>query len=83
MENQRIELIGEELLRIDEVVPLVGKIGKSTWRRWVSDGKAPKPEKRGGSTFWKLSDIKAFVKGDWRAENPDNQPTPASCCGAQ
>ena len=74
---------GGELLRIDEVVPLVGKIGKSTWRRWVSDGKAPKPEKRGGSTFWKLSDIKAFVKGDWRAENPDNQPTPASCCGAQ
>ena len=82
MNTRRID-IGEELLRIDEVVPLVGGIGKSTWRRWVSNGQAPKPEKRGGSTFWKLSDIKAFIKGDWRAENPDNQPTPASCCGAQ
>ena len=81
MNTRRID-IGEELLRIDEVVPLVGGIGKSTWRRWVSNGKAPKPEKRGGSTFWKLSDIKAFIKGDWRAD-PDNQPTPASCCGAQ
>lgn len=31
MQNQRID-IGEELLRIDDVVHLIGGIGKSTWR---------------------------------------------------
>lgn len=30
MGNQYIEIIGKELLRIDECVPLVGMIGKST-----------------------------------------------------
>lgn len=75
-------MVEDMLLRINEVVIRIGgengKIGKSTWRRWVANGEAPRPEKRGRSTFWKLSDIQAFIRGDWRATHQDNRPMPAS-----
>lgn len=49
-----------ELLRVNQVVELV-HIAKSTVWLWVSQNRFPKPVKIGKCTFWKLTDIQAWI----------------------
>lgn len=58
----------DKLLRLGDVLELV-PVASSTWRKWVADGIAPAKEKRGGSTFWKASEVQAFINGEWKPEN--------------
>jgi predicted DNA-binding transcriptional regulator AlpA len=49
-------------LRISQILALV-PIGKSTWWRWVAEGKAPKPLKLGAkTTVWDAEEIAAFLE---------------------
>lgn len=48
-------------LRITQVLLFI-PIGRSTWWKWVAEGKAPKPVKLGEkTTAWKVEDIRAFI----------------------
>lgn len=69
----------DRLIRLKDVLTHV-KVASSTWRKWCKDGKAPSPQKHGGSTFWRESDIKTFIAGTWAPpqSHQGNQPTPAS-----
>jgi len=55
------ELPATGYLRIHQVLHFI-PIGKSTWWKWVAEGKAPKPIKLGiKTTAWKAQDIAAFI----------------------
>lgn len=54
----------DRLLRLTEVLQIV-PVASSTWRKWSTDGTAPAKVKRGGSTFWRESDVLAFVNDEW------------------
>ena len=60
---------GDALLRIWQIIgckkrgidPLVA-VSRSTWWRWISENRAPKPLRIGSrTTVWKKSDIDAFI----------------------
>lgn len=68
--------MGEKLIKIKEVLPVVGVVS-STWRKWSKEGRAPAPIKRGRCTFWKESEVTAWIDGSWKSHQ-ENQPTPAS-----
>ena len=53
----------EKLLRLKDVLPIVN-VASSTWRRWVKEGSAPQPIKRGRCTFWRSSEIIEYVMSD-------------------
>jgi hypothetical protein len=41
--------------------PGIIPVSRSTWWEWVASGRAPQPVKIGRCTFWRESDIRAFV----------------------
>lgn len=44
-------------------IPPLIPVGRSTWWRWVRDGKAPPPIKLGPrTTAWRAEDVLAFVE---------------------
>jgi predicted DNA-binding transcriptional regulator AlpA len=48
-------------LRVNQILAII-PIGRSTWWKWVADGKAPKPIKLGPrTTAWKAEDISQFI----------------------
>jgi prophage regulatory protein len=48
-------------LRIHHVLEKI-PVGRSTWWKWVADGKAPKPIKLSPrTTAWKAQDISEFI----------------------
>lgn len=48
-------------LRINQVLALI-PIGRSTWWKWVAEGKAPEPIKLGPrTTAWAVSDISKLI----------------------
>jgi predicted DNA-binding transcriptional regulator AlpA len=48
-------------LRVSQILSVI-PIGRSTWWKWVADGKAPKPIKLGPrTTAWKAEDISQFI----------------------
>jgi prophage regulatory protein len=53
-------MIHEKLLKIDQCLEII-PIAKSTWWQGVKEGKLPQPVKIGASTFWKYSDLMAFI----------------------
>ena len=49
-------------LRVPQILKLI-PIGRSTWWRWVAEGKAPKGIKLGAkTTAWKAEDIHALIE---------------------
>jgi predicted DNA-binding transcriptional regulator AlpA len=49
-------------LRLPQILRFI-PIGKSTWWKWVAEGKAPKPVKLGvKTTAWKVEDIRALIR---------------------
>ena len=49
-------------LRVPQILKLI-PIGRSTWWRWIADGKAPKGIKLGEkTTVWKAEDINALIE---------------------
>ncbi len=49
-------------LRVNQILAII-PIGRSTWWKWVADGKAPQPVKLGPrTTAWKAGDIYQFVE---------------------
>lgn len=49
-------------LRLPQILSLV-PVGKSTWWRWVAEGKAPKPLKLGAkTTVWNAEEIAVFLE---------------------
>jgi len=68
------------LLRADEVAHLVSISTRTLWRL-VSSGQFPSPIYIGGSTRWRLSDIKSWVdecrsggRRDLRCESEKQEP---------
>lgn len=56
------------LLRISDICrnPKTGRPGllpitRSTWHRWVTDGKAPKALKLGGTPVWPIEQVRALA----------------------
>lgn len=48
-------------LRVSQVLMLI-PIGRSTWWKWVAEGKAPQPVKLGPrTTAWKSEEISEFI----------------------
>jgi prophage regulatory protein len=44
-------------------IPPIVPVGKSTWWKWVQEGKAPSPIKLGPRvTVWRSEDIRQFVE---------------------
>lgn len=50
----------EQLLRIKQVMQMV-PVARSTVWQWVKDGKFPQPTKAGSCTFWRMSDVQAWI----------------------
>lgn len=56
-----IDSRNEELLRVRRVCGSVG-VSKTTWYKWVQEGKAPKGIRLSpGITVWRKSDIESFI----------------------
>jgi prophage regulatory protein len=53
-------MIDDKFLKIDDCLKII-PIAKSTWWAGVASGKLPQPVKIGASTFWKHSDLQAFI----------------------
>ncbi|GEB79254.1 hypothetical protein DDE01_06690 [Desulfovibrio desulfuricans] len=71
-------VVMDRLLRLNAVLELV-PVASSTWREWSRSGKAPAKVKRGRSTFWRESEVLAFISGAWNpSENQDSPRMPAS-----
>jgi prophage regulatory protein len=44
-------------------IPAIIPVGKSTWWKWVQEGKAPSPIKLGPRiTVWRAEEIHSFIK---------------------
>lgn len=58
------KLLPEEgLLRVDQIVPAIVPISRSTWWAGVKSGRFPQPVKLGPRiTCWRVEDIQALVK---------------------
>lgn len=62
--DPRVEI--DPLLRLPQVLQLI-PVSRSTWWKWVKDGKAPKGIKIGDRvTAWRQSDVKELMTGDWQ-----------------
>lgn len=67
------ELNGNRLLRLPQIIggqmrkgaewePII-PVSKSTWWKWVKEGKAPKPIKQGAKiTMWHEDEIAKFIE---------------------
>lgn len=55
-----MNVIEDRLLRIDDCLRIV-PLGKSTFWKYVAEGKLPAPIRLGKATMWKHSDMMAFV----------------------
>ena len=53
-------LIYDRLLKIDAALQII-PMAKSTFWQKVKEGVLPQPVKIGASTFWKHSDLQAFI----------------------
>ena len=50
-------------LRVSQIVPGILPVARSTFFKWVSEGKAPQPIKISkGITVWRASEIANFVE---------------------
>lgn len=68
----------DRLMKLDDVLRIV-PVSSTTWRNWSRVGSAPQKVKLGRSTFWRESDIRAFIAGEWKPEARQDSPhTPAS-----
>lgn len=57
-----IELPSTGFMRVSQVLEVI-PVGKTTWERWVNEGKAPKPVKLSERvTAWKVSDIRELIQ---------------------
>lgn len=61
--NNEEQLMEEKLIKQKEVLNLIKWSRTTIWRR-IKAGTFPKPTKRGGTRFWKLSAIKKFIDED-------------------
>lgn len=54
-------------------VASLARCHESTWTRWVSEGKAPKPWRAPGTRgiVWRLSDVDAWLAGHERVSSLD------------
>lgn len=55
-------------------IPAIVPVGKSTWWKWVQEGKAPAPIKLGPRvTVWRSEEVRTFVERS--AGGPDARDT--------
>lgn len=76
-------MMEEKLMKLKDVLPIVN-VASSTWRRWVKEGSAPKPIKRGRCTFWRSSEITEYVTNEqWTPQQAGqgSLPKPATSGG--
>jgi len=57
------------LVRVSDICrdPKAGKPGilpitRSTWHRWVADGRAPQPKRLGGTPVWPIEQVTALAQ---------------------
>lgn len=61
VENQARDLPATGFVKQSTILQFI-PIGKSTWWRWVNQGKAPRPIKLGANTtVWKAEDIRNLI----------------------
>lgn len=57
-------------LRINQIIPSIIPISRSSWYAGVKDGRYPKPVKLGlRTTVWRVRDIKKIIEGGERYED--------------
>jgi len=55
------QIIGDR--NAEPPIPAIVPVGKSTWWKWVQEGKAPSPIKLGPRvTVWRSEDVRKFVE---------------------
>jgi predicted DNA-binding transcriptional regulator AlpA len=59
-EFQEYKLFDDKLLKIGDCLEII-PMAKSTFWQKVKDGTLAQPFKIGASTFWKASDLQAFI----------------------
>lgn len=60
-QQHHLELPSVGYLRLPQVLRFI-PIGRSTWWKWVAEGKAPKPIKLGvKTTAWRVEDIRKLI----------------------
>lgn len=56
-DHEKVKTDYDRLLKIGEVLKII-PVSKSTWWKWLREGKAPQPIRLGTRcTFWKYSDV--------------------------
>ncbi len=56
-------------VRQSQIIPGLIPVSSSTWWRWVTSGKAPKPVKLSERvTAWRAEDLRAFIDAQGRPE---------------
>jgi len=56
-DHEKIKTDSDRLLKIGEVLKII-PVSKSTWWKWIREGKAPQPIRLGTRcTFWRQSDV--------------------------
>lgn len=67
----------EGFLRVNQIIPSIIPISRSSWYAGVKDGRYPKPVKLGlRTTVWRVREIRELVEGS--LTGLDNPPTVAS-----
>lgn len=57
LDQGKAKMDSDRLLRIKEVLKII-PVSKSTWWKWIREGKAPQPIHLGTRcTFWRHSDL--------------------------
>jgi len=61
-DNEKIKTDSNRLLKINEVLKII-PVSKSTWWKWIREGKAPQPIRLGARcTFWRYSDVTGLTQ---------------------
>jgi predicted DNA-binding transcriptional regulator AlpA len=80
--SERSILLDMRYLRLKQIIgdrnaeppiPPIVPVGKSTWWKWVQEGKAPAPIKLGSRvTVWRSEDVRQFVEHSCCGESTSN-----------
>lgn len=62
--NQQLFTPEDRLIDIWQCLEMV-PVSKTTWWKGAKEGVYPSPVKVGGRTFWRYSEVLAFVREEW------------------
>ena len=75
--TQLNNMMNDRIIREPERRQITG-LGRTAWKQREQDGRAPKRRNLSGKAVgWQLSELQAWVRGEWGPANPTSpQPSP-------